>query len=196
MKLNLLIAGAIITLILGATYLLDDQTRPAIQQVPVENQQAFPSHPKVPNVVLPLLEKETRQLHDFKGKIIVLNFWASWCVPCVVEFPQLLELAELESDNMVFIAVSVDQQKQNIDQFFKRLDKKSQSRRNMNNVYIVHDPRKEISQDVFQTIKYPETLLIAPDLTMREKIIGASVNFASDAFRKRLKEMTARTEDQ
>jgi peroxiredoxin len=49
------------------------------------------------------------KLADFKGKVIVLNFWATWCVPCKTEIPEFVELQkEYESDGVQFIGVSVD----------------------------------------------------------------------------------------
>jgi peroxiredoxin len=48
-------------------------------------------------------------LADFKGKLIILNFWATWCVPCRAEIPELLELqARYEKDGLQIIGVSVD----------------------------------------------------------------------------------------
>ena len=45
------------------------------------------------------------RLSDFRGKVIYLNFWATWCVPCQVEMPDMYELLERE-DNLVIIAVN------------------------------------------------------------------------------------------
>jgi cytochrome c biogenesis protein CcmG/thiol:disulfide interchange protein DsbE len=49
------------------------------------------------------------KLADFKGKVIVLNFWATWCGPCKVEIPAFVELQkQYESQGVQFIGVSVD----------------------------------------------------------------------------------------
>ena len=48
-------------------------------------------------------------LHDFKGKAVLLNFWATWCTPCVKELPTLAALQERYADDgLVVLAVSVD----------------------------------------------------------------------------------------
>ena len=49
------------------------------------------------------------KLADFKGKVIVLNFWATWCVPCKTEIPEFVELQkQFEPEGVQFIGVSVD----------------------------------------------------------------------------------------
>ena len=54
-------------------------------------------------------DKKVR-LAEFKGKVIVLNFWATWCVPCKTEIPEFVELQKVyESQGVQFIGISVDQ---------------------------------------------------------------------------------------
>jgi thiol-disulfide isomerase/thioredoxin len=47
-------------------------------------------------------------LASFKGKVIVINFWATWCPPCEVEIPDLVELQKAYSDDIVILGVSID----------------------------------------------------------------------------------------
>jgi len=52
----------------------------------------------------------TVSLEDLRGKVILLNFWATWCVPCAVEMPALTQLArEYESKGIVFLAANQDE---------------------------------------------------------------------------------------
>jgi peroxiredoxin len=54
-------------------------------------------------------DKKVR-LADFKGKVIVLNFWATWCVPCKTEIPEFVDLQKAyESQGVQFIGISVDE---------------------------------------------------------------------------------------
>lgn len=56
------------------------------------------------------LDGTTTSLANFRGKIILLNFWASWCVPCAEEMPSLDALAaDVPTDQFVVVAVSLDQ---------------------------------------------------------------------------------------
>lgn len=112
------------------------------------------------------------KLDQFKGKTIILNFWATWCAPCVAEFPQLLELAHREKDNIVFIALSVDENPNAIERFIKRLPIEAQKNITLKNVIIGLDTDKTISRNLFKTIMYPETFIIDKDLMIIQKIEG------------------------
>ena len=48
------------------------------------------------------------RLESFKGKVILLNFWATWCGPCRVEIPHLIELQEQYGDDLVVLGVSIE----------------------------------------------------------------------------------------
>ncbi|HIG39405.1 MAG: TlpA disulfide reductase family protein [bacterium] len=60
-------------------------------------------------------------LADFKGKVIYLDFWASWCGPCRISLPQIVELqAELGTDQFAVIAINLDEQEQDAVRFLRR----------------------------------------------------------------------------
>jgi len=60
------------------------------------------------------------KLPDYKGKVIVVDFWASWCLPCAKSFPVLDELQKKYGDRVVIIAVNVDEKASNMDKFLKQ----------------------------------------------------------------------------
>jgi thiol-disulfide isomerase/thioredoxin len=61
------------------------------------------------NFTLKNIDNAGVKLSEFKGKVIVLNFWATWCVPCKAEIPEFVELQERYRDSGVqFLGVSVD----------------------------------------------------------------------------------------
>ena len=48
------------------------------------------------------------KVEDYKGKVVLLNFWATWCVPCAGEMPLLGEMQKRYKDKMVVLAASID----------------------------------------------------------------------------------------
>jgi len=68
---------------------------------------AFGGEP-APKLELHDLKGAPHKLEDFRGKPVVLNFWATWCVPCAAEMPLLNEMQTRYKKKIVFIAASVD----------------------------------------------------------------------------------------
>jgi len=70
---------------------------------------------------LPDIEGETRSLADFRGKVVLVNFWASWCMPCVQEMPELTELRQhLAAQPFEILAVNVGEHENRVKHFAKR----------------------------------------------------------------------------
>ncbi|MEN8123231.1 MAG: TlpA disulfide reductase family protein [Bacteroidota bacterium] len=67
------------------------------------------------------LDGETKMLADFKGKVIFLNLWATWCPPCIAEMPSIQDLHEKYKDNdqIVFLIVS-NEKKEKVSAFMKK----------------------------------------------------------------------------
>ena len=62
----------------------------------------------------------TLRLADFKGRVVLLDFWASWCVPCRVSFPAIDALhKELGARGFSAVAINVDEQRKNADSFLE-----------------------------------------------------------------------------
>jgi thiol-disulfide isomerase/thioredoxin len=135
------------------------------------------------------IDGKTHKLSDYRGKTIVLNFWATWCAPCVVELPQMLKLAEKTFGKAVFIFLSLDESEADIEKFFKKYALKYEQ----GNILIGIDKDKKISQSLFQTYKLPETFLIDPKGRVREKIIGFNNTWNQPKTIEKIKNITAGT---
>ncbi len=102
-------------------------------------------------------------LSDFKGKVLVLNFWATWCPPCVEEMPSLIAMQQQMRDKgVIVLAVSVDADKNNYEQFLKE---------HSVTLLTVRDADQK-SNDLYGTFKFPETYIIDRNGTVRRKFIG------------------------
>lgn len=112
------------------------------------------------------LSGKTRSAADFKNKIVLINFWATWCAPCVVEFPALLKIAADNKENVVLIALSSDANENDIKKFLQ------QQKTPTENVFIAHD-REDVTLKIFGVTQLPETVIADRDLNIREKLIGA-----------------------
>ena len=52
--------------------------------------------------------EHTVSLHDYRGKIVVLNFWSAHCAPCIAEMPSLVQLQKRMGDKITVLGVAVD----------------------------------------------------------------------------------------
>lgn len=69
--------------------------------------------PKAPSFTLPGLDLKVHRLSDYVGKVVVVNFWASWCVPCRLELPSMNNAARiLRDDPIVWLAVNVGEDRE------------------------------------------------------------------------------------
>ena len=110
------------------------------------------------------LAGKSENLSDLKGKVVVLNFWATWCPPCVEETPALNRLQKyIDSRNGMILGVSVDEDAAAYEKFLK-------------DQFVVfptyRDASKKSAAD-YGTTMYPETYVIDRHGKIARKIIGA-----------------------
>lgn len=141
----------------------------------------------VPDVTFLDLEGNEVSLKEYKDKVILLNFWASWCVPCQKEFPDLIRLIAKLGGDAVLLAVSNDSNKKDITKFINRMKRHKDNKGLVfnENIIILWDKDKKITQNIFSTIKLPETIIISPakgnhEQKMVKKITGADIDWLSD----------------
>ena len=105
----------------------------------------------------------TVRLKDLRGKIVVLNFWTTWCEPCIVEMPSLARLQKQMGSTVTVLAVSTDDDGDAYHKFLKKYDIQ---------FLTVNDPQKK-SAEIYGTTGQPETFIIDPSGVLRRKFIGA-----------------------
>jgi thiol-disulfide isomerase/thioredoxin len=106
--------------------------------------------------------RKTVQLSKLRGKPVLLNFWATWCPPCVQEVPSLVALQQQMGGKVVVLAVSVD-----VDEDAYR----SFTAKRMPGVLTARDPDHK-SSAMYGTFAYPESFLIDKDGKIQRKFIG------------------------
>jgi peroxiredoxin len=113
-------------------------------------------------------------LADYRGKVILLNVWATWCPPCRVEMPSMERLhKKLAGTDFRIVAVSVD-----ADLFFAHEQVGPAGIMEFANQMgltfdILHDPNGMI-RTAYQTVAVPESFLIDRDGAILKKVIGAT----------------------
>ena len=108
--------------------------------------------------------ERTVTLSQLKGQVVVLNFWATWCPPCIEEMPSLVQMQErMKSKGVTVLAVSIDVDGNSYRQFLRDHNV---------NLLSVRDPDAR-SSSLYGTFKYPETYVIDRNGVVRRKFIGA-----------------------
>lgn len=110
-----------------------------------------------------LAHADTLDLEAYRGKVVYVDFWASWCGPCRQSFPWMDKLQRAhEKDGLVIIAVNVDQERKLADAFVKDF---SPSFR------IIHDPAGKLAE-AFKVAGMPSAYIIGRDGKPRFRHIG------------------------
>ncbi len=133
---------------------------------------------------LPNLKDELQNIPE--GKVVLLNFWATWCPPCRQEVPSMVELySKLKDKGFEIVAVSVDRNKSAVESFVAE---------QAMDFTVLHDKDSAVSKQ-FGVFRYPETFIIDRNGVIRQHLNGAvewtTPNFY-DYFEKLLAEPTTK----
>lgn len=116
-----------------------------------------------PNFSVVTEQGKTITRSDFGGKLLVLNFWASWCPPCISELPSLNQFAqEYKSQGVVVLGISIDKNERLYKNFLQQRQVAFDTAR---------DPEANISAS-YGTFQIPETYVIGRDGKVLEKVIS------------------------
>lgn len=107
-----------------------------------------------PEVVLYDRSERATPLSTYRGRVVLVNFWATWCGPCVAEMPSLIALqARVDPADIAFVSIAEDDTWPPLDQYLRRNPLPF-------DVYRDRPPRVEI---LFETTSYPTSFLIDRD---------------------------------
>jgi cytochrome c biogenesis protein CcmG/thiol:disulfide interchange protein DsbE len=123
-------------------------------------------HPEQVNKVAPQFSisdgSQSADLSQFKGKIVLLNFWGSRCAPCIEELPSLMELHR-RMPEVAIVAISLDEDPEVYQRFITK---------NRIDLLTIRDPSQKI-QTMYGTVQIPETYVIDRQGMLRRKFVSA-----------------------
>lgn len=110
-------------------------------------------------------EGPVQKLKDFQGKVVILDFWATYCPPCIEEIPHLMELKERYGDDLVLVGLHVggEEDRPKVPEFVERLK--------IN--YPLATPEDSLTQYIFgQESAIPQTAIFDRSGKLVKKIVG------------------------
>ncbi len=123
------------------------------------------SHPRQNGRVAPdfTVTEGSRSVHlaDYRGKVVVLNFWATWCAPCIAELPSLTAMQQ-QLPQVQVLAVSVDEDQQAYKDFLAE---------HKIGLLSIDDPSRR-SSSLYGTYGWPESYVIDQHGVIRRKFVG------------------------
>jgi len=119
------------------------------------------------------LDGERVRLADYRGRVVLLNVWATWCAPCREEMPSMQRLYDsLEGEDFEILAVSVDAPVGESDEFGRPGGDLEAFADELGLTFpILHNPSGDI-QRIYQTTGVPESFVIGRDGTIYKKVAG------------------------
>ncbi len=111
------------------------------------------------------LDGNQLSLNSLQGKVVILSFWATWCEPCVEEFPSFLKLLDAFPEKVVLVAVSHDESESDVRQFVEAF------KGYRPNLILTMDESKKLSR-AFGVDRLPEGFVFDGKGLLKKKIIG------------------------
>lgn len=132
-----------------------------------------------PPLELTDLEGRAHRLSDYRGSVVLVNYWATWCAPCRDEMPSIQELRQkLAGRRFVVLAVNLDEPESRIRQFLAKMK--------LDFVFLL-DPGKK-SARAWNARILPASFIIGPDGRIRYTVVG-EINWANEHIVARISEL-------
>jgi peroxiredoxin len=118
-----------------------------------------------PDFVLKSVDGKDIRLSDYRGRVVLLNFWATWCPPCRSEMPSIESLSrKMNGYDFAVLAVSIDG--------FETSQLKNMISPNHYSFTVLHDPEQKVA-DIYLITGIPTTYIIDKDGVIIDKSVGA-----------------------
>jgi len=148
----LLVSAAVVGAAFGYVHMLEDGGH------------ALEPGTEAPAFRLPALAGGEVDLLSYRGRLVVVNFWATWCPPCVAELPSLERLHRaLGNEGVQVVGISTDEDEAALRRFL--------ADRGLT-FPILRDPGGRVAAAAYRTAGYPETFVIGPGGLVEERYLG------------------------
>jgi len=130
---------------------------------------------KAPEFSFPSLTRGELGLSDYEGQVVLVNVWATWCVPCRTEMPSLQRLRDaFDGEDFEILAVSIDAAKGMVDETgYEGGDLAAFANEYDLTFPILHD-RSGSMRQLYQVYRVPESFIVAKDGLIWKKMAGAT----------------------
>ena len=119
----------------------------------------------VPDFNLPDLSGHRVTLKQFAGRPVLINLWASWCSPCVKEFPSLKRLVDHFKGQLVVVAISHDRSREDLDSFIQTFGQVPKD-------FVILWDKDRVTSELFGTDQVPETYILTREQKLVRKVAG------------------------
>lgn len=118
-----------------------------------------------PDFTLTDMSGKNVTLSDYRGKVVIINFWATWCPPCRAEMPSMETLYQtLKDDGLIMLAVNIEPNgRQAVADFIAQ---------NPHTFPVLLDEQAKV-QTLYGVFKFPESFILRKDGTIDDHVIGA-----------------------
>lgn len=139
--------------------------------------------PALPETTFTDRDGGTHSFADYKGKVILVNFWATWCAPCREEMPSLDALqSELGGEDFQVVTIATGRNPpEKIDKFFEETG--------VENLPVLLDPKQKLARDM-GVVGLPVSVLIDRDGNEVARLVG-DADWSSDAAKDVIRQLTA-----
>src|SRR3989441_8417416 len=165
---------AIVVALAYATHRVDVATRvkaksPASGADTVESVAGTPA----PDVIFKDLEGKDVPLSSFKGKVVLVNFWATWCDPCYIEIPWLIEMQQkYEAKGFTVLGISMDEEGKSAVAPFLAKERFNVNGQKLPMNYPIVIGNDEVADKFGGLLGYPTSFLISKDGKIVKKVQG------------------------
>jgi thiol-disulfide isomerase/thioredoxin len=166
---------ATVIVLIAATYAADKATRQksTMQAGSGGSEEAKSIGIAAPDVTLKTLDGKSVTLADYKGKVVLVNFWATWCDPCRIEIPELIEIQQKYADKgFTILGVAMDEEGASVVSPFVAKERFDVEGKQLPMSYPILLGDDKVADKFGGLLGYPTTVLISRDGKEVKRITG------------------------